>query len=81
MNKRLILILLTSLFAANVIAEPVEYPTNKDGSVITGVLTADFDPSNGVAPIPGNLFFLGTDDFTLNPPLSEAMLSGPATAS
>ncbi len=70
MNKRIILVLLTLLFAANVIAEPVVLPTNKDGSIITGLLTADFDPSNGVSPIPSNLFFLGTDDFTLNVPLS-----------
>lgn len=69
MSKRLILVLLTLLFAANVTAKPVVYPTNKDGSIITGVLTADFDPSGGVAPIPSNLFFLGTTDFTLNVPL------------
>ena len=72
MNKRLILVLLTALFTVNVSAEYVEYPTNKDGSIITGVLTADFNPAGGVAPIPGNLFFLGTDDFTLNAPLGGA---------
>jgi len=72
MNKRLILVLLTALFSVNLSAEYVEVPTNKDGSVVTGVLTANFDPSGGVAPIPGNLFFLGTDDFTLNAPLGDA---------
>jgi len=71
MSKRLILVLLATLFAVNVTAAPVVYPTNKDGSIVTGVLTADFDPAGGVAPIPSNLFFLGTDDFTLNVPLSE----------
>ena len=40
MTKRIFLVLLATLFAANVSAEPVEYPTNKDGSTITGVLTA-----------------------------------------
>lgn len=69
MSKRLILIFIVSLFAANVMAVPIEYPTNKDGSVITGILTADFDPSGGVTPIPSNLFFLGSTDFTLNPPI------------
>ena len=69
MTKRLILILLASLFAANVTAEPIEFPTNKDGSAITGILTADFNPTAGVTPIPSNLFFLGTTDFTLNPPI------------
>ena len=70
MNKRLILVLFTLLFTVNAVADPVVLPTNKDGSIITGVLTANFDPSNGVAPIPSNLFFLGTDDLTLNPPVS-----------
>ena len=71
MTKRSILILLAALFAANAYAVPVEYPKNKDGSIITGVLTADFDPSNGVAPIPTNLFFSGTTDLTLNPPVAD----------
>ncbi len=71
MNKRLILVLLASWFAVDVMAAPVVLPTNKDGSIITGVLTADFDPANSVAPIPSNLFFLGTTDFTLNVPLGE----------
>jgi len=72
MSKRIILVLLATLFTASVMAEPIVLPTNKDGSIITGILTADFDPANGVAPIPGNLFFLGTDDFTLNPPIGDA---------
>ena len=71
MTKRIYLILLAALFAANAYAEPVEYPTNKDGSIITGVLTADFNPSAGVTPIPTNLFFLGTTDLTLNPPVAD----------
>jgi len=81
MNKRLILILFTILFAANVTAEPVEYPTNKDGSVITGVLTAGFDPldtegKGPVYPFPFNLFFLdlstfAISDFTLNLPADD----------
>jgi len=57
MNKRLILLLLSSFFAINVLAAPVETPTNKDGSVVTGV--------------PSNLLFLGTTDLTLNPPVED----------
>ncbi|MEJ2534635.1 MAG: lipase, partial [Gammaproteobacteria bacterium] len=43
---------------------------NKDGSIVTGVLTARFDPNAGLegVPIPSNLFFLGTTDLTLNAP-------------
>jgi len=72
MNKRLILILLGSLFAVNnVLAEPVVLPTNKDGSIITGLVSAEFDPRVPVAPIPSNLFFNGSTDLTLNVPLGE----------
>ena len=71
MTKRIFLVLLTALFAANVAAEPIEYPTNKDGSTITGILTADFDPTAAVVPIPTNLFFSGTTDLTLNPPVAD----------
>jgi hypothetical protein len=68
MTKRIILVLLATLFAANVLAEPVELPTNKDGSIITGVLTAGLDPldfSGGgrVYPFPFNLFYLDLDTF------------------
>ena len=77
MNKRLILVLFTILFAVNAVAEYVVLPTNKDGSIITGVLTATFDPTNAVTPVPTNLFFLGTDDFTLNPPVSDPNVCGP----
>ena len=65
MNKRLILILLTVLITGNLIvssalAIPVPPALNKDGSVVSGLLTADFDPSNAVLPFPTNLLFLGT---------------------
>ena len=65
MTKRIIQVLLFSLFAANVLAEPVPPATNKDGSVVSGYLTADFDPSGGVFPFPWNFLFNGTADFTL----------------
>lgn len=75
MNKKLILVLFTILFAANAMADDdcctVTYPTNKDGSIVTGIVTANFNPSAGVAPIPSNLFFLGTTDLTLNPPVDD----------
>jgi len=70
MNKRIIILLLVSLFAANVLAEPVELPTNKDGSIITGILTATFDPLNNagkgrIVPFPFNMLYLDLD--TLSP--------------
>lgn len=74
MNKKLILVLFATLFAANAMADDcctVEPATNKDGSIVTGIVTADFNPSAGVTPIPSNLFFLGTTDFTLNPPVDD----------
>ncbi|MCH8227702.1 MAG: lipase [Proteobacteria bacterium] len=71
MIKRLILLLFTPFFVINVLAAPVAPATNKDGSVVTGVLTADFDPSNRVFPLPWNVLFLGTTDFTLNLPVDD----------
>ena len=71
MIKRLILLLFTPFFVTNVLAAPVAPATNKDGSVVTGVLTADFDPSNLVFPLPWNVLFLGTTDFTLNLPVDD----------
>lgn len=53
---------------------------NKDGSIVTGVLTAVFDPTAGLegVPIPNNLFYLGTTDLTLNAPTDG--LEGAAAA-
>jgi hypothetical protein len=81
MNKRFILLLLTTLISTNVLAKPVPPATNKDGSIVSGFLTANFDPSAGVIPFPSNLLFLGTDDFTLNPPVANPNdYSDPAVA-
>ena len=91
MTKRIFLVLLAAVFTAQAWAEPVEYPTNKDGSTITGVLTAGFDPldteGNGpVFPFPFNLFFLdlstlSISDFTLNIPVDDPNdFSDPAVA-
>lgn len=52
-------------------AVPTPPAQNDDGSVVTGILTAQFDPSNGILPFPINLLFLGTDDLTLNPPVAD----------
>lgn len=81
MTKRIFLALLATLFVANVSAEPVELPTNKDGSLITGVLTAGFDPlgQSGelLYPFPFNLFYLDLEklefsaDFTLVVPADD----------
>ncbi len=47
---------------------------NKDGSVVTGVLSARFDPTNAIVPFPTNLFFVlpePTADLTLNIPVED----------
>ncbi len=51
----------------------VETPvaTNTDGSPVTAVITAKFDPSNGVVPFPTNLLLSGTTDLTLNIPVTN----------
>jgi len=70
MSKRLILLFL-SLFTLNASAQ-YGPALNKDGSIVTGVLTASFDvdPSNPKIPFPSNLLFTGASptDLTLNIP-------------
>ncbi|HRY00774.1 MAG: Ig-like domain-containing protein [Lysobacteraceae bacterium] len=46
-------------------------PTNGGGSPVTGVITARFDPSNAVIPLPNNLLLSGTTDLTLNIPVAD----------
>ena len=86
MNQRLTLILLSlflSLFAISVNAHQ-EPATNKDGSVVTGVLTASFNPIASpsvpaVVPFPSNLGFFSISatglvppgDLTLNTPVDD----------
>ena len=51
----------------------VEAPgaTNNDGSPVTGIITARFDPTNAVVPFPTNLLLSGTTDLTLNIPVAN----------
>ncbi|MDW8480146.1 MAG: Ig-like domain-containing protein [Xanthomonadales bacterium] len=49
-------------------ATPAPPATNSDGSLVTAVITARFDPSAGVVPFPSNLLLSGTRDLTLNIP-------------
>jgi hypothetical protein len=44
---------------------------NDDGSIVTGIITARFDPTNAVLPFPINLLLQGTRDLTLNPPVAN----------
>ncbi|MEO7916902.1 MAG: Ig-like domain-containing protein, partial [Dokdonella sp.] len=52
-------------------AVPVNPATNNNGSPATGVITARFDPTNGVLPFPTNLLLSGTRDLTLNIPVVD----------
>jgi len=49
-------------------APPTENP---DGTPTTDVITANFDPSNGVLPFPINLLLSGSGDLTLNIPVAD----------
>jgi hypothetical protein len=44
---------------------------NDDGSIVTGIIGARFDPTAGVLPFPINLLLSGTRDLTLNPPVAN----------
>lgn len=54
-------------------AVPAEPARNNDGSIVTGIITARFDPAAGVLPFPNNLLLSGTTDLTLNPPLTPGI--------
>jgi len=76
MNKRLILLLLLSFSITTAVAAPAPGATNKDGSIVTGVLTASFDPQatfsgRNVLPFPTSLMYLGTTDLTVNIPVTD----------
>lgn len=76
------LMLLTGGFSTfSALAEPFDIPSNRDGSTVTGIVTANFDPTNGVVPFPSNLLFSGTSDLTLNIPVEDPSdLSDPRVA-
>jgi hypothetical protein len=52
-------------------AVPVPPNNNNDGSPVTGIITARFDPTASVVPFPINLLLQGTTDLTLNPPVAN----------
>lgn len=60
-------------------AVPTAPVNNNDGSPVTGVLTARFDPTNAVIPLPNNLLLSGTTDLTLNPPVADPTNFGDPT--
>lgn len=86
MNKRLFFLLLV-FFVFNVNAHE-EAATNKDGSIVTGVLTASFDPrgtfslsGEPILPFPTSLLYTDTTDLTLNIPVDDPLDFGdPAVA-
>ncbi|PKL95881.1 MAG: hypothetical protein CVV18_03765, partial [Gammaproteobacteria bacterium HGW-Gammaproteobacteria-8] len=50
---------------------PTAPTTNPDGNPTTAVITANFDPANGVLPFPINLLLSGSGDLTLNIPVAD----------
>lgn len=53
--------------------------TNNNGSPVTAVITARFDPTNRVIPFPTNLLLSGTTDLTLNIPAADPTNFGDPT--
>lgn len=52
-------------------AVPAPPATNNNNTPVTAVITARFDPTNGVLPLPNNLLLSGSTDLTLNPPVAN----------
>lgn len=71
MIMRSVLLSFLVLLSTNSLAVPTFPAVNKDGSIVTGILTAAYDPLGGVFPLPFNLLFSGTTDGTLNPPVAD----------
>jgi hypothetical protein len=67
----LLLLFVTSAHSHDVSVSNAGPALNKDGSIVNGILTAAFDPTNGVLPFPNNLLFTGTGDLTLNIPVAD----------
>jgi len=44
---------------------------NNNGNPVNAIVTAQFDPANGVLPLPTNILLSGTTDLTLNPPVAN----------
>lgn len=82
MKMRLFLLLLSVYISGAVAHDPsisnAGPVLNKDGSVVTGIITAEFNPSAGLLPFPHNLFFNGTGDLTLNIPITSTNPNDPA---
>lgn len=52
-------------------ATPQPPATNTNGTFVSGIMTARFDPSNAVLPLPNNLLLQGSRDLTLNAPVAN----------
>lgn len=62
-------------------AVPTPPATTDDGQVITGIITANFDPTMAVIPFPNDLLLAGTTDLTLNIPVADPTdISDPTVA-
>jgi len=75
---RLLLLLLSGLLLAACsdsgsvdFTAPTPPATNNDGSVVTAIVTAVFDPAGGNLPFPNNLLLSGSGDLTLNIPVAD----------
>ncbi|HKJ17087.1 MAG TPA: hypothetical protein VJ984_07055 [Xanthomonadales bacterium] len=81
MMKRFFFVLLSAFLSFNAFAFPTFPALNKDGTVVTDVLTANYDPLNRVFPFPFNLLFLDSMDLTINAPVADPNdLSDPTVA-
>jgi pimeloyl-ACP methyl ester carboxylesterase len=72
MKRCLILFIALAFIAGNINAAPTSPARNKDGSIVTAVLEAAFDPSGGVSPFPNNLAFATSKDLTIDITVPDA---------
>ena len=60
-------------------ATPQPPATNSNGSYVSGIMTARFDPTNAVIPFPNNLLIQGSRDLTVNAPAANPANFGDPT--
>lgn len=60
-------------------ATPQPPATNTNGSFVSGIMTARFDPTNAVIPFPNNLLLQGSRDLTVNAPAANPTNFGDPT--
>ncbi len=84
MYRQIMVLAVSALFAlagcsstsTDTTSTPTAPVNNNNGTPVTNIVTALFDPTSGVIPFPHMLLMQGTTDLTLNPPVADPTDTG-----